>query len=99
MRYQGMVSLAASQVWWTWEVEDAFRHMSSVFSNLKPDKSAMEKFSKQQLSQLEEIIQRIRGELSPNDRTKLTTLLIIDVHARDVVDGFVRDSIIEVVNR
>lgn len=96
LRYQGMVGLAASQVWWTWEVEDAFRRMSASSSNQKQDKSAMKKFSKLQLNQLEEIIQLVRSDLSPNDRTKLTTLLTIDVHARDVVDGFVRDSIIEV---
>ncbi|KAM7539583.1 hypothetical protein Aperf_G00000039574 [Anoplocephala perfoliata] len=95
LRYQGMAVLAASQVWWTWEIEDAFRRLSTAASNHKQDKSAMKTFAKQQLNQLEEIVQRVRGDLSPIDRTKLTTLLIIDVHSRDVVDGFVRDSIIE----
>ncbi|VDO03424.1 unnamed protein product [Rodentolepis nana] len=95
MRYQGMVALAASQVWWTWEVEDAFRRITPVSPSLKQDKSAMKKLSMQQLNQLGEIVQRIRGELSTNDRAKLVTLLTIDVHARDVVDGFVRNSVIE----
>lgn len=91
-----MVVLAASQVWWTWEVEDAFQRLSTAASNQKQDKSAMKAFAKQQFNQLEEIVQKVRGELSPNDRTKLTTLLIIDVHSRDLVDGFVRDGVIEV---
>ncbi|EUB64627.1 Dynein heavy chain 10, axonemal [Echinococcus granulosus] len=90
LRYQGMVVLAASQVWWTWKVEDAFRHLGT-----KNDKAAMKDLARQQRSQLEEIVSCVRGDLSPNDRTKLTTLLIIDVHSRDVVDCFIRDSIVE----
>ena len=27
--YQGMVGLAGSQVWWTWEVEDVFRKVAA----------------------------------------------------------------------
>ena len=27
-QYLGMVGLAGSQVWWTWEVEDVFRKVS-----------------------------------------------------------------------
>ncbi|KAL5112917.1 Dynein heavy chain 10 axonemal [Taenia crassiceps] len=90
LRFQGMVVLAASQVWWTWEVEDAFRRLCT-----ENDKAALKVFARQQHSQVEELISRIRRDLSANDRTKLTTLLIIDVHSRDVVDSFVRDNIVD----
>lgn len=30
-----------------------------------------------------------------NDRLKYNTVLIIDVHARDIVDGFVRDRYVQ----
>ncbi|KAL5967125.1 Dynein heavy chain 10 axonemal, partial [Taenia solium] len=90
LRFQGMVVVAASQVWWTWEVEDAFRRLDT-----KSDKAALKVFAKQQRSQVEEVVSRIRGDLSANDRIKLTALLIIDVHSRDVVDGFVRDNIVD----
>ncbi|VDM31178.1 unnamed protein product [Hydatigera taeniaeformis] len=90
LHFQGMVVLAANQVWWTWEVEDAFQRLGT-----KSDKTAMKALAGQQRTQMEEIVRIIRGNLSPNDRIKLTALLIIDVHSRDVVDGFVRDGIIE----
>lgn len=35
------------------------------------------------------------GTLSKNDRTKLDTVLTIDVHTRDIVEEFVRDSIMD----
>ena len=34
---------------------------------------------------------QIRSELSRNDRSKFNTVLIIDVHCRDIIDSFVRD--------
>ncbi|VDL94305.1 unnamed protein product [Schistocephalus solidus] len=87
--YQGMVILAASQIWSTWEVEDVFKQMSSG------GKSAMKHYGQQLHQQLNEVVARVRGDLTKNDRTKLTTMLIIDVHLRDIVDGFIRDSIME----
>lgn len=35
--------------------------------------------------------------LTNNDRKKLDALLTIDVHMRDIVEGFVRDNIIDAV--
>lgn len=37
----------------------------------------------------------IRTDVSKSERLKLNTLIIVDVHARDIVDGFVRDSILD----
>ncbi|KAJ1332384.1 hypothetical protein BSLG_008688 [Batrachochytrium salamandrivorans] len=45
--YQGMIGLASSQVWWTWEVEDVFRCIKSG------DKLAMKRYSKSLADQLE----------------------------------------------
>ena len=33
--------------------------------------------------------------LTNNDRKKLDTVLTVDVHIRDIIDGFVRDSIMD----
>lgn len=33
--------------------------------------------------------------MSSLDRKKVNTLLIVDVHARDIIDRFVRDSILD----
>jgi hypothetical protein len=38
---------------------------------------------------------QVRGELSPEARRKVNTLVITDVHGRDIVDAFVRDSVVD----
>ncbi|XP_059138610.1 dynein axonemal heavy chain 10-like [Physella acuta] len=87
--YQGMVCLAASQVWWTWEVEDVFRKIKNGI------KTALKDYSKKMHMQLDQLVVKVRSNLLKNDRKKYNTSLIIDVHARDIVDGFVRDSIMD----
>jgi dynein heavy chain len=89
MAYQGMVGLAGAQVWWTWQVEDVFRKIKSG------NKLAMKKFSKNLGDQLEQLVVSVRSDLSSNDRKKINTQIIVDVHARDIVDRFVRDSIMD----
>jgi dynein heavy chain len=84
--YQGMICLATNQIWWTWEVEDVYRKVQ------KGNKMAMKNYAKQLHQQLEEVVQEVRSPtLSSNDRKKFNTVLIIDVHAKDIIDGFVRD--------
>ena len=47
-------------------------------------------------TQLDEVVTVMGGdELSNNDRKKLDTILTIDVHIRDIIDGFVNDSILD----
>ncbi|XP_049721902.1 dynein axonemal heavy chain 10 isoform X2 [Elephas maximus indicus] len=89
LMYQGMVVLAASQVWWTWEVEDVFRKVK------QGEKQAMKNYGKKMHRQIDELVTRITMSLSKNDRKKYNTVLIIDVHARDIVDSFIRGSILE----
>jgi len=84
-----MVCLACNQVWWTWEVEDVFRKVKAG------QKQAMKEFSAKQFRQIDELVVLVRGPLSKNDRMKFNTVLIIDVHARDIIDSFVRDSILD----
>jgi dynein heavy chain len=88
--YQGMVVLAANQVWWTWEVEDVFRKVK------KGEKMAMKVYSKKLLAQIDDLVVQVRSPLSKNDRKKFNTVLIIEVHNRDIIDRFVRDSIMDV---
>ncbi|XP_077377243.1 dynein axonemal heavy chain 10-like [Festucalex cinctus] len=85
--FQGMVVLATNQVWWTWEVED-------VFSNLKKgDKYALKNYATKMHQQIDELVTRSTQPMKKNDRRKINTVLIIDVHARDIVDNFVLNSI------
>uniref|UniRef100_A0A4X2JQB9 Dynein axonemal heavy chain 10 n=1 Tax=Vombatus ursinus TaxID=29139 RepID=A0A4X2JQB9_VOMUR len=87
--YQGMVVLVASQVWWTWEVEDVFRKVK------QGEKQAMKSYGQKMHQQIDELVTQITKPLSKNDRKKYNTVLIIDVHARDIVDSFIRGSILE----
>jgi hypothetical protein len=41
--------------------------------------------------QVDELAARLRSLLSKNDRRKFSTVLVIDVHARDVIEVFVRE--------
>lgn len=38
---------------------------------------------------------QVRGELDALARKKVNTLVITDVHGRDILDGFVRDSVLD----
>lgn len=47
-----------------------------------------------QTSDLNAMIDLVRTDLDLKTRLKINTLIILDVHARDIVDWFVRDSIL-----
>ncbi|XP_052562272.1 dynein axonemal heavy chain 10 isoform X4 [Culex pipiens pallens] len=89
IQYQGMVCLAANQVWWTAEVEEVFARVK------KGNKRAMKEYLEAQNRQLDDLVVKVRADLSPNDRLKFKTIATIDVHARDIIEGFVRDSILD----
>ena len=61
--YQGMVILAANQVWWTWEVEDVFRKVK------KGDKMGMKNYAKKLHSQIDDLVVQVGWPL-----TRLTSL-------------------------
>ena len=48
--FQGMICLAANQVWWTWEVEDVFKKVK------KGGKTAMKDYAKKLHKQLNDVV-------------------------------------------
>ena len=84
----GMTGLVGSQIWWTWEVEDTFRKVA------EGNKYAMKELEARLTGQLNDLVAMVRDKLDKITRKKVNTLLIIDVHARDIVDGFVRESVL-----
>ena len=84
----GMVALVGTQIWWTFSVEDVFRRVSSG------DKHAMKNELAKETSDLNDLIAFVRTDLDNLLRKVVNTLIILDVHARDMVDAFVRDSIL-----
>ena len=85
----GMITLVGSQIWWTWEVEDVFARVRNG------EKMAMKDFSTKLTGQLLELTTMVRGDLSNLNLKKINSLIIIDVHARDIIDTFVRDSVLD----
>jgi dynein heavy chain len=83
----GMVALAGTQIWWTFSVEDTFNRVA------KGDKHALKDELKKETEDLNNLIALVRTDIGPLLRKATNTLIILDVHARDIVDGFVRDSI------
>uniref|UniRef100_A0A7S2K9S5 AAA+ ATPase domain-containing protein n=1 Tax=Leptocylindrus danicus TaxID=163516 RepID=A0A7S2K9S5_9STRA len=84
----GMNSICGSQIWWTWQVEDAFKNI------LHGNKHAMKTLESKLTAELNDMVSLVRSSLDPTTRKKVNTLLIIDVHARDMVSSFVRESIV-----
>ncbi|CAK8985449.1 unnamed protein product [Durusdinium trenchii] len=86
--YIGMVAILGTQIWWTWQVEDAFRKVA------EGDKNAMKNELKKENQQVQDLVAFVRSPINKLQRKKVNTLIILDVHARDIVDRFVRDSIL-----
>jgi dynein heavy chain len=84
----GMVAVVGTQIWWTFSVEDVFVRVS------KGDKHAMKNELAKESQDLNDLIALVREKIGPNLRKAVNTLIILDVHARDIVDRFVRDSIL-----
>ena len=89
LKQLGMMALAGSQIWWTWEVTDVFERVR------RGNKLAMKEFGGKLTGQLMELTTMVRGDLSNLNRKKINQLIIIDVHARDIIDAFVRDSVLD----
>eukprot|EP00928_Gymnodinium_smaydae_P090380 TRINITY_DN7418_c2_g3_i1.p1 TRINITY_DN7418_c2_g3~~TRINITY_DN7418_c2_g3_i1.p1 ORF type:complete len:3325 (+),score=999.70 TRINITY_DN7418_c2_g3_i1:390-9977(+) len=86
--YVGMAAILSTQIWWTWGVEDAFRKVS------EGDKNGMKNELKKENQQVQDLVDLVRQPIHKLQRKKVNTLIILDVHARDIVDSFVRDSIL-----
>lgn len=85
----GMVALVGTQIWWTFSVEDVFKRVRDG------DKHAMKNELAKESQDLNDLIFMIRQDLPNLVRKCVNTLIILDVHARDIVDRFVRDSILD----
>jgi dynein heavy chain len=83
LEWAGQVVIAVSQIFWTLGMEKA----------ITEGKQAMEAFLKKSNDELNEIIKLVRGELPKMARYTLGALVVIDVHARDVVSHLINENI------
>lgn len=85
-----MISVLTYECWWTFSLKDVFRKVS------EGDKYAMKKELERQNGWLLKLVEYVRRiGLTETDRLKINQLIIRSVHGRDIVDRFVRDSILD----
>ena len=77
-----------SQIFWSYEVEDAFRAVKAG------SKRAIKNLATKLTLDLNKLVELVRTDLDSQTRKKVNALLIIDVHGRDIVDMFVRESVL-----
>ncbi len=81
--WPGQVVLCVSQIFWTSEVHDSF----------KTGTLGLKDYLVKLNSQLGEIVKLVRGKLSMMTRITLGALVVIDVHARDVVHEMIKNDV------
>ncbi|KAJ3373477.1 Dynein heavy chain 3, axonemal [Kappamyces sp. JEL0680] len=78
LEWPGQVVIAVSQIYWTMEITQILAKGQGV-EGLKSYRDTCTR-------QLENIVKLVRGELSTMARMTLSALVVIDLHARDVVN-------------
>ncbi|XP_067360331.1 dynein axonemal heavy chain 1 [Channa argus] len=82
LSWPGQVVIAGCQVFWTAEVSEALEQgdlADCLFPQLQ--------------KQLGDLVQLVRGGLSKNQRAVLSALIVIEVHAKDVVSKLVEQKV------
>ncbi len=79
--------MSTSQVWWTSEVNAAFERLE------QGNEGALKDYQSQMVAGLNALTSMVLGELSRGDRSKIKTLITIEVHARDIVSRLVADKV------
>ena len=85
--YCAQLALVTTQIIWTEEVNRAFDDLEGG------SESAMKEYLKQVEKRIDALIIKVRGDLDAELRTKIITIITIDVHSRDVVEKFVNQKL------
>ncbi|XP_077075428.1 dynein axonemal heavy chain 3 isoform X1 [Siphateles boraxobius] len=79
--WPGQVVICASCIYWTSEVSDAIQN------------NTLPAYVEQSNAQIADIVELVRGKLPGGARMTLGALIVIDVHARDVVCKLAQDGV------
>ncbi|XP_058416307.1 dynein axonemal heavy chain 1 isoform X1 [Diceros bicornis minor] len=85
LNWPGQVTIAGCQTYWTMEVAEALE-ASNLSSRLFP----------QLTQQLSDLVALVRGKLSCMHRAVLSALIVIEVHAKDVVSKLIQENVVSV---
>jgi dynein heavy chain, axonemal len=88
-KYLGQMAMTGSKIWWTYQVEDGFRKVKAG------KQTAIKDLATKLTGQLNDLVAEMDKPLAKNYSKECNTMIIGDVHARDVVDRFVRDSVMD----
>ncbi|KAL6759980.1 dynein heavy chain 6 [Haematococcus lacustris] len=84
--WPGQVVICVGCMYWTREVAEAIT------------KATLAEYAEQCTEELMKIVNKVRGKLAKLDRKTLSALIVIDVHARDVVSELARQNIASVAD-
>lgn len=80
----GQIAIGVGQLFWTKEVEDSILNMGV---------RGVQRYFKQLEKQILSIVERVRGDLTPSQRTAFSAVTTIDVHSKDVVSNLVKEEV------
>jgi len=81
--HPGQCVLNGSQVHWTMEVEQALRDGGA---------RGIEKYHRKWTTQLTSMVELVRGELNNIEQLIMGALIVLDVHARDVIEKLIKEK-------
>ncbi|XP_065826535.1 dynein axonemal heavy chain 3-like isoform X2 [Oscarella lobularis] len=82
LEWPGQVVICVGSTYWTTEVTNAIT-----------ERGGLKRYLQQSNSQIDEIVELVRGKLPKMARITLGALTVIDVHARDVVAKLTKDDV------
>jgi len=81
LQWPGQVVICGDSIFWTADVSDSIQN------------GTLSDYLTQSNKQIDEIVALVRGRLDPGNRTTLGALIVIAVHARDVVESLVNADV------
>ena len=82
-RWPGQAVLCVTAKFWTDFIEAAF----------KKGGSALQEYLDLNIKQIDDIVAMVRGKLSKQNRVTLQALIVLDVHAKDVLAQLVKNNV------